>query len=197
MTVPEMRHAALAGYKKGERFGFTNTSVYILWFDRFIVRCHVRMGDETRQYRAFNIELILAIQMFLEEDLLKCQSMEAMLNVSLGVFLIAGLCGGLRVEELSLLSLDATAKYLSAVQPRSPELANVCLALIGRVKGGGPGRGLSLITYISCHCIRTDPPRVGTYGRGGLCKYGYHKWLDVSKQKKGSREDVFLQTLHV
>jgi hypothetical protein len=81
----------LAGYKNGERLGFTNTSVYSLWFDSFIVVCHVRMGDDTRQDRAFSIELILAIQKFLEEDLLKCQSMEAMLNVSLhGVFLIAG-----------------------------------------------------------------------------------------------------------
>jgi hypothetical protein len=59
-----------------------------------------------------------------------------MLNVSMhGVFLIAGLCGVLRGEELPLMSLDATAKYLSVAQPRSPELANVCLALRGRVKG--------------------------------------------------------------
>jgi hypothetical protein len=36
-TASEMRHAALVGYKKGERLGFTNTSVYILWFDRFTV----------------------------------------------------------------------------------------------------------------------------------------------------------------
>jgi hypothetical protein len=61
-TAPEMRHAALAGYKKGERLGFTNTSVYILWFDRFIVGCHDRMGDDTRQDRDFSIELILAMQ---------------------------------------------------------------------------------------------------------------------------------------
>jgi hypothetical protein len=47
-TAPEMRHAALAGYKKGERLGFTNTSVYSMWFDRFIVGCHVRMVDDTR-----------------------------------------------------------------------------------------------------------------------------------------------------
>jgi hypothetical protein len=40
-TAPEMRHAALTGYKKGERLGFTNTSVYSLWCDRFIVGCHV------------------------------------------------------------------------------------------------------------------------------------------------------------
>jgi hypothetical protein len=135
-TAPEMRHAALAGYKKGERLGFTNTSVYSLWFDRFIVGCHVQMGDDTRQDRAFSIELILVIQKLLEEDLLKCQTMEAMLNVSLhGIFFIAGFCGGLKGEEMPLLSLDATAKYLSVAQPRSPELANVCLALRGRVKG--------------------------------------------------------------
>jgi hypothetical protein len=101
-TVPQTRHAALMVYKKGERLGFTNTSVYSLWFDRFIVGCHVRMGDDTRQDRAFVIELILAIQKLLEEDLLKYQSMEAISNVSLhGVFLIAGFCGGLRGEELS------------------------------------------------------------------------------------------------
>jgi hypothetical protein len=95
------------------------------------------MGYDTRQDRAFSIELILAIQKLLEEDLLKCQSMEAMLNVSLrGVFLIAGFCDGLRGEELSLMSLDATTKYLPVSQPRSPELANICLALRGRVKGG-------------------------------------------------------------
>jgi hypothetical protein len=54
-TAPEMTHADLAGYKKGERLSFTNTSVYSLWFDHFIVGCHVRMGDDTRQDRAFSI----------------------------------------------------------------------------------------------------------------------------------------------
>jgi hypothetical protein len=136
-TAPEMRHAALAGYKKVEMLGFINTSLYNLWFYRFIVGCHVRMGDDTRQDRAFIIEFILAIQKLLEEDLLKFQSMEAMLNVSLhGVFLIAGFCGGLRGGELPLMSLDAKAKYISVAQPRSPELANVCLVLRGRVEGG-------------------------------------------------------------
>jgi hypothetical protein len=135
-TAPEMRHAALAGFKKGERLGFTNTSLYSLLFDRFIVGCHVRMEDDTRQDRAFSIKLIMVMQKLLEEDLLKCQTMEAMLNVSLhGIFFIAGFCGDLRGEAMPLLSLDATAKYLSVAQPRSPELANICLALRGRVKG--------------------------------------------------------------
>jgi hypothetical protein len=110
-TAPEMRHAALAGYKKGESLCFTNTSVYSLWFDHFIVGCHVRMGDDTMQDRASSIKLILAIQTFLEEDLIKCQSMDAMLNVSLhGVFVMEGFCGGLRGEKLPLMSLDATSK---------------------------------------------------------------------------------------
>jgi hypothetical protein len=70
-----------------------------MWFDRFIMGCHGRMGDDTRQDRALSVRLIIAIQKILEEDLFKCQSMEAMLNVSLhGVFLIAGFCGGLRGE---------------------------------------------------------------------------------------------------
>jgi hypothetical protein len=57
------------------------------------------MGDDTIQDRAFSIELILAMKKLLEEDLLKCQTMEAMLNVSLhGIFFIAGFCGGLRGE---------------------------------------------------------------------------------------------------
>jgi hypothetical protein len=103
-TAPDMRHAALAGYKKGERLGFTNTSVYSLWFDRFIVGCHVRMGDDTKQDIAFSIELILAMQKLLEEDLLKFQTMEVMINVSLhGIFFIAGFCVGLRGEEMPLL----------------------------------------------------------------------------------------------
>jgi RNAse (barnase) inhibitor barstar len=40
-AAPEMRHSALVGCKKGERLGFTNTSVYSLWFDRFTVGFHV------------------------------------------------------------------------------------------------------------------------------------------------------------
>jgi hypothetical protein len=57
-----------------------------------------------------------------------CLPLFSLLNVTLcGVFLIAGFCGGLRAEELPLLSLDVTAKYLLVAQPRSPELANVCV----------------------------------------------------------------------
>jgi hypothetical protein len=79
------------------------------------------MGGDTRQDRAFSIELMLAIHKLLEEDRIRCTSMVYMLKVSLhGFFLIAGFCAGLRGEELPLLSLDATAKYLAIAQPNSP-----------------------------------------------------------------------------
>jgi hypothetical protein len=44
--------------------------MYILWFDRFIVGCHVRMEDDTRQERSFSIELMMTMQRLLEEDIL-------------------------------------------------------------------------------------------------------------------------------
>jgi hypothetical protein len=111
--------------------------MYTIWFDRFVVGCHVRMGGgDTRQDRSFSIELIMARHNLLKEDLLYCTSMVAMLKVSLhGVFLIGGFCAGSRGEELPLFSLDDTAKYIAIVQPKSLELNNVCLALRGRVKG--------------------------------------------------------------
>jgi hypothetical protein len=196
-TAPETRHAALMGYKKGERLGFTNTSVYSLWFDRFIVGCHVRMGDDTRQDRAFSIELILAIQKLLEEGLLKCQSMGAMLNVSLhGVFLIAGFCGGLRGVELPLMSLDATAKYLSVAQPRSAELANVCLALRGRVKGGSLEEACHLVP-IAAVTVSGLTPRLWvhraaeTYANLGIS----NGWIFRNKELEAERMG-FLRTLH-
>jgi hypothetical protein len=83
--------------------GFTNTSVYSLWFDRFIVGCHVRMGDDIRSDRSMCIELLIDIQREMEEYLERCETLEAMLNVSLhDVFLICGFCAGLRGGGASL-----------------------------------------------------------------------------------------------
>jgi hypothetical protein len=43
MTASEMWHAALPGYKGGDRLGFASTSMYSFLCDYFIVGCHVRM----------------------------------------------------------------------------------------------------------------------------------------------------------
>jgi hypothetical protein len=191
--APEMRHAALAGYKKGESLGFANTSVYSLWFDRFIVGCHVQMGDDTRQDTAFSIELILAMQKLLEEDLLKCQTMEAMINVSLhGIFFIAGFCGGLRGEEMPLLSLDATAKYLLVAQPRSPELANICLALRGIVKGDALEEACHLVPIAAITASGLTPRlwvrrAVEDYANLGIT----NGWMFRNKEGEAERMGVY------
>jgi hypothetical protein len=96
--------------------------------------------------------------------------MEAMLNVSLhGVSLVAGFCGGLRGEELALMILDATAKYLSVAQPRSVELANVFLALRGRLKGG----------YLeeACNLVPIAAVTERAYGTRSLGFYPGHHWM--------------------
>jgi hypothetical protein len=61
------------------------------------------------------------IQDELEKDLTRCLSSASMLPVCLeGMSFIAGFCGGLREEEMPLMSLDATRKYYSMEQPKDP-----------------------------------------------------------------------------
>jgi hypothetical protein len=60
----------------------------------------------------------------------------------------------------------------SQVQLGGPtKVALACKCVSGlemKSEGGGPGIGLSLSAYSSCHCIGTDPPFVGTKGCEGL-----------------------------
>jgi hypothetical protein len=115
---------------------FTDTAMYSMRCDRFIVRYHIRIGDGARPNRAMCIELLLEIQFELEKDLYQFAALAAMLTVCLeGVFLIAGLCVGHRGEEFPLMSLDVIRKYYLMEQPPDPQLANVFIGLHGRVKG--------------------------------------------------------------
>jgi hypothetical protein len=78
-----------------ERMDFTDTSMYILWFDRVVVGCHIRMGDDIRPHRAMSIELLLEIQRELEIDLEWCSSLKSILTFCLqGTFLFVGFCAG-------------------------------------------------------------------------------------------------------
>jgi hypothetical protein len=82
------------------------------------------------------IELLIEIKLELREYLGKCETLEEMLDVSLhGMFLIDGLCAGLRGEELPLMSLDAMRRYYQVEQPTDPAIHHVCLAMRGNAKG--------------------------------------------------------------
>jgi hypothetical protein len=118
--------------------------------------------------------------------------MEAMLNVSLhGVFVISGFCSGLRGEDMPLLNLDATAKYLSVAQPISSELANMCLALRGRVNGEAFEEACNLVPIEAVTASGLTPP---LWVQRAVEAY---ENLGVSKQEGRSGEDGFLRTLHV
>jgi hypothetical protein len=131
------------------------------------------------------------MQKFLEEDLLKCQTMEAMINVSLhDILFMARFCRGLRGAEIPLLSLDATTKYLSVAQPRSPELANVCLALRRRVKGEALEEACHLVPIAAITASGSTPRlwvrrAVKAYANLGIT----NGWL--FRNNKGEAERMF------
>ena len=120
--------------------------MYCLWFNRFIVGCHNRMGDDIRPDKAMSIELLLEIQRLYEIKLFACGTHEVVLEVCLNaVFHIVSFVGGFQGEELPTTSLDAVAKFLTIPQPRDPHLAHVMITLRGRIKGESKDH--------SCHLI--------------------------------------------
>jgi hypothetical protein len=75
-THEELELHFLAGYKRGERETFTGTTVYREWFNRFLVGCHARMGDDKRPDQAIHMEVILEVQVTLERDLFNYQTVD-------------------------------------------------------------------------------------------------------------------------
>jgi hypothetical protein len=59
MPREELELHCLAGYKYGERQSFTGTTVYREWFNRFLIGCHARMGDDKRPDQDMPVEVIL------------------------------------------------------------------------------------------------------------------------------------------
>jgi hypothetical protein len=94
------------------------------------------MGDDIRPDKAMAIELLLEQQKLYKTKLFRCKTHEEVLEVCLHtVFHVVGFVGGVRGEEMPMMSLDAIAEYLAHEQPSDPALANVMIAMRGRVKG--------------------------------------------------------------
>jgi hypothetical protein len=95
------------------------------------------MGDDKRPDQDMPIEVILEVQATLERDLFNSQTVEQMIKVCVhAVFIICGVCAGLRDEELPMMRLDAMLKHYKKDQHVEGSLENVFLALRGRGKGG-------------------------------------------------------------
>ena len=107
-TAAEMSEPVLVGGNKGVCWVFSATPMYGLWFSRYTLGCHSRMGDDIRPDKAMAIEVLLEIQKLYEIKLFQCTTNEGVLNLCLhAVFHIVSFVGGFRGEEMPRLSLDA------------------------------------------------------------------------------------------
>jgi hypothetical protein len=92
-TREELKLHCLAGYKRGERQSFTGNIVCQEWFNRFLIGCHSRMGDDKRPDQDMPIEVILGVQATLESDFFNSQTVDQMIKVFVhAVFIICGFC---------------------------------------------------------------------------------------------------------
>jgi hypothetical protein len=131
--------ATLAG-DKGKQF-FTNSPTYTMWFERFMLGCHKRMGDVVCQDRALTIKEVLAIQDVLEEEWSPLEAKPSEKNKGrrleialLGMAVTAGFSGALRGEEIPKSDLAGCLKHRRE-SAGDKERPHVTLALRGRFKG--------------------------------------------------------------
>jgi hypothetical protein len=173
-TMREQELPVLIGDKKAKRWYFSSTPMYGVWFDRFKLGCHSRMGDDVRPDKAMSIELLLEIQKLYEVKLFRCTTNEEVLELCLNaVFHIVSFVGGFRGEEMPMLSLDAIAKYAAYDQPDDPDLQHIMIALRGRVKGERKAEACHLIPIVAVTKSGLKPKlwverAVEAYGRLGI-----------------------------
>jgi hypothetical protein len=192
-TATELDEPILIGGNKGVRWNFSTTAMYGLWFNRFTLGCHSRMGDDIRPDKAMAIELLLEIQKLYEIQLFKCKTHEQVLKVCLhAVFHIVGFVGGFRGEEMPMMSLDAIAKYLSHEQPSDPALAHVMIAMRGRVKGEHKDEPCHLVPLIAVTTTGLKPKlwvrrAVEAYRRLGI----FQGWMFRDARGAPSRQKEY------
>jgi hypothetical protein len=75
-TSEDLTLPSLVGGSKGSRWSLSSTPMYGIWFDRFKLGCHSRMGDDIRPDKAMSIELLLEIQKLYESKLFRSKTNE-------------------------------------------------------------------------------------------------------------------------
>lgn len=120
---------------EGKVSAFSKASTNSLWFRRFAIGCHRRMGDIWVPDRAITIEEIKSAMLLLEEDWKAYgQDIEGQKQTCLtAITLIAGFFAGLRGEEIVRTDLGAIRKHWhEAIE--YPRASHVPLMLAGRFK---------------------------------------------------------------
>ena len=86
---------------------------YSLWFERFIVGMHKKMGNEVHQDKAVTLEVIHKLIDGLEDEYVRGTSdRDKEIIVDMGVFILASFLAGLRGEEILKLVLGETRDYI-------------------------------------------------------------------------------------
>jgi hypothetical protein len=113
---------------------FSSSPTNSIWFRRFLLGCHKRMGDVRIPDRALVLEERHACLGILEEDWNSEMDIHQRLQIALtGAMLVSGFTAGLRGEELPMTDLGAIRKHWeeSVNYTRKP---HVPLVLAGRFK---------------------------------------------------------------
>ena len=114
---------------------FTNSPTNSLWFRRFLLGCHKRMGDVWIPDRAMTIDEMHVALTILEENWGKTDlEFGDRLEIALtGALLVIGFTAALRGEEMPQIELGPMNKYWEEGD-RHPRLQHVPLVLVGRFK---------------------------------------------------------------
>ena len=112
----------------------TDSPTYGLWFERFMLGCHKRMGEVLKQDMGMSIEAMHKFCDIGEENYSDATSPSHKLQEALlTLFGIVSFCGGLRGEEVPLVDLFGLFKYLD--QGTTGKIEHVIIPLLGRFKG--------------------------------------------------------------
>jgi hypothetical protein len=198
-TTAEYCQLAAVRQEHGTRQGFSLSPTYSAWFDRFSIGCHKRMGDDVRPDMAVSIGIMLEMDIYYEEQWALCTTLADRLAIALSCsFYMNGFCAGLRGEELPMMSLGATAKYL--YHPQTPGLEHITLAMKGRIKGEFQEEQCHLIPIVAVTRSGLRPRLwmmrvVEAYRESGEVQGWIYRDASGAPAKQGAFELEFFETL--
>jgi len=112
----------------------TDSPTYGIWFQRFMLGCHKRMGEKLKQDMGVSIEVMLALMDIFESNYNTADETREKLSIALmAMYCIASFCGGLRGEEVPMTDLGEFIKH--APKGSDESLPHIVLPLLGRFKG--------------------------------------------------------------
>ena len=108
---------------------------YSLWFERFMIGMHKRMGDELRQDKGVTLEVIHRVMEGLEDEHVETKNDEEKRSLAdIAVFVLVSFLAALRGEETLKISLGDTRDYYEEAK-RKLQLKHVVLLLRSRFQG--------------------------------------------------------------